>query len=518
MTCCSRKIIEQIKIVGKIENVAARNAVNYEDGYLEFGGPLIHDTVVNGNFKLSFGDFTGNLSYFSVSSNSTVYLEANNGAVGSFINIENSKILIGSSSPTSGGLMGLHDYRAGMTDGRYYVQKIYVDNVIAGRPAVTNVTNPGASEHTKSIAWNNDIQHWTMQSAGAAPSAGADTQVIHNIGGALVGNTSFTFNPANPSMSVPHIELGHLTFAGSQRVIIARSSDAYAHIILEPQGQGSLWAYLTTGALIIGSPGSTSLVQRIQAQGSQPQVDIALETKGPDGIVFLGDKDEVGAFRRIAPRGYNASINMMIQSKGAGNVILDPDPSNSYDHAWVKIGHGSRSLPGIRTRRFYADSDWVTTNLEIGGNGLGHTLLLGTSDELASTRFLTAASAAADCNINIYGKGAGLVAINGFVRSKKIAIVNWNMNSTGGVSIAHGFGINDWTKIISIEVVVRNDFGGDYGPLGRIVAAGVVEGGVAFWDNAAVYINRRVGGIFQSSIYDSTGGYVRGWIYINYEL
>ena len=515
---CSRKIIDQIKVIGRIEDFEANNGTIFEDGVLQFGGnPLLHDTIIGGNFKLEFGPPADYLNTFIVRTRAVQYFETYNGAIYSTLSLYPNGVNI-SNSASSFGLMGAHDYSPNYADGRVYVQKIYTDNNIAGRPATTDVTIPGAPQNGQQITWNNSMGKWTMQTGGGAATAGADTQVIHNIGGVLVGNTSFTFNPANPSMAVPHIELGHTGFGGTQRVIIARTSAAYADIIIEPQGAGSVISYTTTGALIMGSPASSSLYQRLQARGSQPQVDIALEPKGPDGMVFIGDKDETGLYKRLAARGYNADIHLMLQSKGEGNVILDADPTASGDGGIVKIGHGSSFAPGVRTRKIYASSDFVTTNLHIGGDGENFTLSIGSPDQAHSNRYLSVSSSLADCNLNIFGKGQGLVAINGFVRSKKIAIVNWNMNNTGGVSIAHGFGINDWSKIISVEAVIRNDFGGDVGPLGRIVAAGVVEGGVAFWDNAAVYINRRVGGIFQSTIYDSTGGYVRGWIYINYEL
>jgi hypothetical protein len=520
MTCCSRSIVKEIKIIGKIENVAARNGVNYTDGFLEFGGPLIHDTVVNGNYKLSFGNFGSSINYFSVSSSTTVYLEASNGISGSFINIDNNVILLGSSSPTSKGLQGLHDYSPNYT-ALTYVQKIYTDSRIVGFPVSTDIYTPGPPQNGQVIAWNDPSRMWVMQAAGAAPTAGSDTQVIFNQAGTLVGHNNFTFVPSTNTLSVPTIELGNSILTGTQRVIIARTNDAYADIIIEPKGAGSVHAYLTTGALIIGSNTSSSTYQRLQARGAGAQVDIALEPKGTDGMVFIGDKDEAGAFRKLAARGYNADLHLMLQSKGQGNVILDPDPNNSLDGAWVKIGQGSGTIPGTRTRRLYADSEYATTNLEIGGGGnQNFVLLIGTSNQNVSTRLLTVGSSATDCNLNIYGKGAGLVAVNGIVRSKKIAFY-WNMDNTGGITIAHGFDVNSWKKIVSVDVVVRNNFDAEYGPLDRKVGAdttGASQGGIVSWGNTTVALTRRDGGFFDNANYNLFSPYVRGWIYINYEL
>jgi hypothetical protein len=360
-----------------------------------------------------------------------------------------------------------------------------------------------------------------MQAAGAAPTAGSDTQVIFNQAGTLVGHNNFTFVPSTNTLSVPTIELGNSILTGTQRVIIARTNDAYADIIIEPKGAGSVHAYLTTGALIIGSNTSSSTYQRLQARGAGAQVDIALEPKGTDGMVFIGDKDEAGAFRKLAARGYNADLHLMLQSKGQGNVILDPDPNNSLDGAWVKIGQGSGTIPGTRTRRLYADSEYATTNLEIGGGGnQNFVLLIGTSNQNVSTRLLTVGSSATDCNLNIYGKGAGLVAVNGIVRSKKIAFY-WNMDNTGGITIAHGFDVNSWKKIVSVDVVVRNNFDAEYGPLDRKVGAdttGASQGGIVSWGNTTVALTRRDGGFFDNANYNLFSPYVRGWIYINYEL
>lgn len=519
MTCCSRSIVKEIKIIGKIENVAARNGVNYTDGFLEFGGPLIHDTVVNGNYKLSFGNFGSSINYFSVSSSTTVYLEASNGISGSFINIDNNVILLGSSSPTSKGLQGLHDYSPNYT-ALTYVQKIYTDSRIVGFPVSTDIYTPGPPQNGQVIAWNDPSRMWVMQPAGAAPTAGTDTQVIYNVAGALVGHENFTFTTATNFLSVPSISLGHGTLGGTNRFISALGSEANINIVLQPKAIGAIELSVTSGAVVIGTPSSPNVVHRIMARGANPQVDISLEPKGTDGMVFIGDKDEAGLYRRIGARGYNANVNLMLISKAHGDIILEADPGADGDGGWVKIGSGSSFASGTRTRRIYASSDYVTTNLEIGGDGAAYALLVGTSNQNVATRYLTVASSAFDCNLNIYGKGAGLVAVNGIVRSKKIAFY-WNMDNTGGITIAHGFDVNSWKKIVSVDVVVRNNFDAEYGPLDRKVGAdttGASQGGIVSWGNTTVALTRRDGGFFDNANYNLFSPYVRGWIYINYEL
>ena len=520
MTCCSRKIIEQIKIVGKIDGLNARNGVNYTpDGYLEFGGPLVHDTVVNGNYNLSFGSYGSNIKYFSVSSNTTIYLEANNGSVGSFINIENSKILIGSSSPGSGGIMGLHDYRAGMTDGRYYVQKMYVDNVIAGKPIVSAVANPGADEHTKSIAWNNDIGHWTMQAAGAAPTAGSPTQVIYNDAGALVGHENFTFTPVTNFLSVPSISLGHALLGGNYRYLTAQGSEAVISILLQPKGIGSIVLGAYTGAILLGADNSPNTVQRLMARGAGAQVDIALEVKGTDGKVFIGDKDEVGAYRRIQARGYNPSLNLMLQSKGVGDVILDPDP-DATGGGVVRIGVGSAFAVGIKARKIYASSDFTIAHLEVGGDGgpggNSFMLLIGSSSQPASQRYISVASSALDTNLHLNAKGLGRVFVNGYT-TIKYTIGDWDMVSVVTKNVAHT--IPDHTKILAVDVVIVSNVGDRY-PLNKVgFASGALDGGGIYKINTSNITLTRIpsasGGFFANSSFGGAGN--RGWIYITYE-
>jgi hypothetical protein len=515
---CSRKIISEIKVIAKIQGIQANNALTLDPltGVLQFGGPLIHDTVVNGNYNLSFGSFGNNIKYFSVSSGTTVYLEANNGSVGSFVNIDNNVILVGSSAPASRGLHGLHNYSANYQDFTY-VQKVYTDNHIVGKNARNDVTSPGPTEDQKMIAWNNATGEWIMRTGSGAVTIGNPTEVIYNQAGTLVGHPNFTFNVATSVMSVPLIDMGHDFLAGDARYLTMRSSDPNVTLYVYLKGAGNFHIGTFNGAILLGSPAATDLLQRIQARGSQPQVDIALEPKGPDGMVFIGDKDEIGAFKRLAARGYNAHIHLMLQSKGQGNVILDPDPDNSVDGAWVKIGQGSGTVPGIRTRRLYADSEWVTTNLEIGGTGAGFTLLVGTSNQNVSDRFMTVASAAPDCNLQVYGKGLGKAAVNNIVRSKKVNIGDWNMSSSPNKNVTHG--LPNHRKIISVEVIIRNDVDTFNYPLDsrNLSTPAVPNGGVIYWDSSYVWLGRLAGGDFANINFDATG-YNRGWIYINYEL
>ena len=525
---CSRKIIDTIKIIGKIENVAARNGVNYTDGYLELGGPLIRDTIVNGNYNLSFGSVGSNVNYFSVSSNTTVYLEASNGIQGSFINIANDSVLLGSSAPNTTGLQGAHDYSANY-DALTYIQRIYADTKIAGKSLAPEVIDPQPEHEGHRIVWDSTNNQWTLSAPGSAPSAGEHLQVIFNEDGILTGSDNFTYSRLADIFTVTRIHLGHAGLGGTYRIIVAESNTPDLSIIMATKGTGYFNIATWQGKVVIGASDSPNTAHSITAMGFAGKIDIAIEPKGTEGVVLIGDKDEVGAYRYLRSRSYASDAHFRIQAQGAGDIILEPSSDFQTDLSYqgtVRIGFGNPGdIVGSTARYLIAQSSFVTTSLVVAGSGVGSYVFIG-GNEAASTRYMAPNSSSPDCNLNIVGKGLGLVAVNNIIRSKKVAIPVWNMDNTGGVSVAHGLGINDWKKIVSVEVIIRNNFDSDYGPLDRLNASTIdpspigkntPAGGVTYWDNAAIYLKRVDGGYYDNANFNSIAA-PRGWVYISYEL
>lgn len=105
---------------------------------------------------------------------------------------------------------------------------------------------------------------------------------------------------------------------------------------------------------------------------------------------------------------------------------------------------------------------------------------------------------------------------NNQIKWTVVEIGDWDMDTNGSISIAHG--IADYTKIRSISVMIRNDSIDALIPLGIVNTSGVVQGGV----NPNVGINsthigllRVASGSFDSVGFDSTS-FNRGFITIGY--
>jgi hypothetical protein len=106
-----------------------------------------------------------------------------------------------------------------------------------------------------------------------------------------------------------------------------------------------------------------------------------------------------------------------------------------------------------------------------------------------------------------------------FLKNKVLEIVDWNMNtSVAGSStkdVPHG--LSDHTKIRIIgDPIIRNDSGTIFALTSEEVT---LEGGLRLQPIDATNIKLYVsgGGSFDNNAFDSTGGYVRGWIPIWYE-
>lgn len=100
------------------------------------------------------------------------------------------------------------------------------------------------------------------------------------------------------------------------------------------------------------------------------------------------------------------------------------------------------------------------------------------------------------------------------VKEIVIDIGDWNMDTTTNISVAHG--LSDFTKIRSINVIIRDDADGLYSDLAGTAISGV--GGSADATSTNISLSRQTtNSRFDSANYSSTS-YNRGWIYITYEV
>jgi hypothetical protein len=100
---------------------------------------------------------------------------------------------------------------------------------------------------------------------------------------------------------------------------------------------------------------------------------------------------------------------------------------------------------------------------------------------------------------------------------KEINIGDWDMDTNGNVNINHGLSAIEYKTIRNIQVTIRDDNDDDYFDLSQDTGnAGIVNGGIAQWNNTTINLVRRTGGQFDGALFDATS-YNRGWIRFQYK-
>lgn len=121
-----------------------------------------------------------------------------------------------------------------------------------------------------------------------------------------------------------------------------------------------------------------------------------------------------------------------------------------------------------------------------------------------ATKFVTPA--------NLAAKDAGLI-------TKIIDIGDWDMAFVFGKDIAHGVsGGKD--KIKTVSVMIRPDSDSSFQSNTKLdfIAAGdfTAQGTIGGISDTIISLGIKTGGAFNNSDYNSTGGYNRGWVIIQY--
>ncbi len=98
---------------------------------------------------------------------------------------------------------------------------------------------------------------------------------------------------------------------------------------------------------------------------------------------------------------------------------------------------------------------------------------------------------------------------------KVINIGEWNMLGDGSKTVAHGL---TFSKIRICDAIILNDAGNSYYNLNAIGTGGELGGSVLYWDSTNIYLQRTVGGWFETTGFDATAGTVanRGFITVYY--
>jgi hypothetical protein len=120
-------------------------------------------------------------------------------------------------------------------------------------------------------------------------------------------------------------------------------------------------------------------------------------------------------------------------------------------------------------------------------------------------------------DINITPDGDGLCKIKSLgtqLTFKVINIGDWNMDTDGTLTLAHG--VTNFKNIRSVDIIIRNDADDTYHKLETVNSGtSTIDGGIDKIDSTSLYLNRRTAGTFDNVTFDSTS-YNRGFVYIRY--
>ncbi len=99
-----------------------------------------------------------------------------------------------------------------------------------------------------------------------------------------------------------------------------------------------------------------------------------------------------------------------------------------------------------------------------------------------------------------------------YLKTKVLEIDTWNMNTLTNKNVAHGLTL---ANIRNVEVIIRNDSGTTHYKLDYSASSGSNEGRYNI-DATNVALNRTLGGLFDSTSFETAIDDIRGWIIITY--
>jgi hypothetical protein len=172
--------------------------------------------------------------------------------------------------------------------------------------------------------------------------------------------------------------------------------------------------------------------------------------------------------------------------------------SSTAERGTVELATNAETQAGIDTQRAITPAGLESKTATTSRRGIAYTASdVETQAGISGAKIVTP---------------SGLASVTGTLITKIISIGDWNMNSASIVNVAHGVTLS---KIRNWEVVIRDDNDSDYYKLDSTDASPTVGAGFARVNSTNVELNRRAGGLFDNSLFDSTS-YNRGWIVINY--
>lgn len=511
--------IKEIKIVGSLLNTNVNNALILANGTLQLGGnPLIKDTDIAGAYTLNLGTTLTRLTQLNIKASNQVLGEFSSGANTASILLNSSGILITDTTATPRGLLGSTNFQSNYL-ANSYVQKVYVDSRIVSKAISAILANPTVSENTYSITWDNTAGNFTLSASAAPAVPGANTQVIFNNGGALAGDPKLFYNVGGSFLSVWALQLGDPTYGAGDVIINSNGAGATIAIRISPKGNGNIileTGLAGTGIIQLGNAGGS--MRTIRADGGSSLIDISLEPKGTEGIVYIGNVNEAGGFRYIGTRGSGTDIGLEIRPKGTGDILIGNN-TVAYARNTIRASSSLNSTLRLASKSgIYADVDGIAGEFLLGGTTNGPSLILGsTATDGGTTRIINVRGTQANISLLIYSKGTGSIYLNDSTY-KDYEIGNWNMNiSAGGllsVNVPHGLTID---KIDSVDVLIRNDANTFKSKLITGTTVDFTIQGYYYVNAFDVTLVVKTGGSYDNTNYDGTG-FSRGRIRIWYKI
>jgi hypothetical protein len=99
---------------------------------------------------------------------------------------------------------------------------------------------------------------------------------------------------------------------------------------------------------------------------------------------------------------------------------------------------------------------------------------------------------------------------------KVVEIGDWDMDTSAVITVLHA--VTDWSMIRGVNALIIADGGIATYPLALFQAGtGIVDGGITGINGTHVELQRRTGGIFDSTLFNATS-FNRGFIVIDYQL
>jgi hypothetical protein len=436
-------IISKVKVFAKAENTFIfQNALTQNGVNVEFGGALIKNTDVTGGYQLNLGTTLSRLTQLNLRGSNQVLLDYTNGGQGVSLLLNASGLIVSDTLTNPKGLTGAADYSANYT-ALSYIQKGYADGKLLGKNISATLQNPTNSEDGFVMVWDDGNQEFTLISVGSI-SAGADTQVIYNDGGALVGIAGFTFNKTTKKLTVTDIDFGVDTVtAGTERVVEAKGSSGGIGIRFITKGVNPL--ALETNVLEVGTAvkpffGITQLAPVANS-------GFFLEGKGEDAVIWIGGSLFAGGYRRLQAQSSASNARLLLQGWGTSGVAI-----GNADNSDLELG----TVLWTGTKRtLFALSSEANVDLALAPKGVNRKVLIGSSTIANTAPIIEPDSSNANCDLILQGKGTGVVYVNG-IGHAILQIGDWNMFSDGTKLVPHGLGAN-WQKVRTITVLIRRD-------------------------------------------------------------